>query len=77
MITSLPIKKFPRVFAVGREVREDDLVTNAAFGGHTGPTRPGESVPTRGQILWIRSINRLQQQVFYSVSVTWFTVGAM
>lgn len=53
----------PRCIAVGREVREDDLAAQAAFSSHDGPARAGETRPSRGQILWIRSISRLQQQV--------------
>ncbi|XP_067932437.1 plasma membrane calcium-transporting ATPase 2-like [Watersipora subatra] len=60
VITSLPIKKLPKSLSVGREVREKDLVTHAAFSAHE--PRSGDG-PSRGQILWIRSINRLQQQM--------------
>ena len=64
----MPIKKLPQCFTVGREVREEDLKVQAAFSSaHDGPSRSGETRPTKGQILWIRSISRLQQQVCVSI----------
>ena len=61
LITSLPIKKMPRCLTVGRDVRDEDIIDGIGVSNST--SRGGDKVPTRGQILWIRSISRLQQQV--------------
>lgn len=59
LITTMPTKALPRTFTVGRDVAEKDLATAAAISQVDG----GAETKTRGQILWIRSISRLQQQV--------------
>ena len=46
---------------VGRDVREEDIANTAALS--QTEAYPGEA-KSKGQILWIRSISRLQQQVF-------------
>jgi len=61
IITSLPINKMPRCLTVGREVRDEDIMDG--IGVPKSSSRGGDKVPTRGQILWIRSISRLQQQI--------------
>lgn len=45
---------------VGREVKDEDIANTAALSQVDG--QPNEA-KTKGQILWIRSISRLQQQV--------------
>ena len=77
LITTLPIKKLPKSLSVGREVREKDLQAQAAISAHDGPSRPGESRPSRGQILWIRSISRLQQQVSTAVCLFMASIGLL
>lgn len=51
----------PTTFTVGRDVRDKDIANNAALsqtdGGNLAESK------SKGQILWIRSISRLQQQV--------------
>jgi len=59
----VPTKKLPKCIAVGREVKDEDIATTAAFSNVDGRPLPGEAGRSRGQILWMRSISRLQQQV--------------
>ncbi|KAF6029128.1 PMCA [Bugula neritina] len=59
IITFIPVHSLPKAFAVGRNVEEKDIANNAALSQLDGPTE----ARSKGQILWIRSISRLQQQI--------------
>lgn len=66
MITFIPVHNLPKTFAVGRSVREEDIATHAVLSQSDGF---GGEAKSKGQILWIRSISRLQQQVRLHVMV--------
>jgi len=62
VVTSVPTKKLPRCLRAGTDVTKEDMMEAVALshpdlGGSLAEAR------SRGQILWVRSISRLQQQV--------------
>ncbi|XP_067928988.1 plasma membrane calcium-transporting ATPase 2-like [Watersipora subatra] len=60
LITFIPVHSLPKTFVFGRHVEEQDIVNTAALS--QADALPGDP-KSKGQILWIRSISRLQQQL--------------
>ena len=63
VVTTIPARKMPKCMRWGKEVPTDADI-EAALGEHGELNPDGSRRPTRhGQILWMRSLTRLQQQV--------------
>lgn len=60
LITCIPVHSLPKSMTVGRDIKEEDIAQSAALSQVDGQAN---ETKTKGQILWIRSISRLQQQV--------------
>ncbi|XP_033114585.1 plasma membrane calcium-transporting ATPase 1-like [Anneissia japonica] len=64
LICSIPTKKLPRLLAIGRSADTGIRITTTEVGDQVDVSRSESRAELRrGQILWMRGITRLQQQI--------------